>query len=89
MTTYLNCEMLAALAVVLAANLAIRPNSEVPNIEILPDMAHSAAYASFSPNPVLPGGKTFKRPVPGDVASRLTRLHYTASPEEAARQRWN
>jgi mono/diheme cytochrome c family protein len=85
MTAKLNWALLLLFVLVVAANVAIRRNPAIPNIEILPDMAHSAAYASFSPNPVLPGGKTLQTPVPGTLARGFTRLHYAATPEDAAR----
>jgi mono/diheme cytochrome c family protein len=85
MNAKLNWTLLVLFVGVTAASMAIRPDAAVPNVEILPDMAHSAAYASFSPNPILPGGKTLQTPVPGTLPRGFKRLHYTSSPEDAAR----
>jgi mono/diheme cytochrome c family protein len=69
----------------MVANFAVRPDPGAPNIEILADMAHSVAYASFSPNPVLPDGKTMQPPVPGTVPRGFETLHYQAGEQEALR----
>ncbi len=85
MSTALNWTLLALFLLSMAVNFAIRPDPRTPNIEILPDMAHSAAYASFSPNPILPGGKTLQSPVPGTLPRGFRTLHYQATPEDALR----
>jgi mono/diheme cytochrome c family protein len=64
----LNLFLLLALAVVVALNFSIRHNPSVPNYEYLPDMVHSVAYESFSPNPNFPDGKTLQPPVAGTIA---------------------
>lgn len=81
----MNLALLAALVVTMAAALVLRPDPTVPNIEILPDMAHSPAYASFAPNPVLPGGSTLQVPVPGTLPRGFERPRYSGTPEDAAR----
>ena len=85
MTAKLNWTLAALFVLSMIANFAVRPDPGVPNIEILPDMAHSAAYASFSPNPVLPGGKTMQPPVPGTFPRGFEALHYQAGEQEALR----
>lgn len=85
MTAKLNWTLLALFLLSMIANFAIRPNPAVPNIEILPDMAHSLAYASFTPNPILPEGRTMQRPVPGTIPRGFERLPYQATPEDAIR----
>ena len=69
----------------MTANFALRRDPSAPNIDVLPDMAHSAAYASFSPNPVLPDGKSMQPPVPGTLPRGFEPLHYQATPEDALR----
>lgn len=85
MTKKLNWTLLVLFLLTMAANFAIEPDPRVPNFDILPDMAHSAAYASFSPNPILPGGKTLQAPVPGTLPRGFQTVHYQATPEDALR----
>lgn len=85
MTAKLNWMLAALFVLSMIANLAVRPDPAAPNIDILPDMAHSAAYASFSPNPVLADGKTMQPPVPGTLPRGFQPLHYQATPEDALR----
>jgi len=76
MRSKVNWTLLVLLVVSLAAGVAIQPDPAKPNIDYLPDMAHSPAYASFSPNPILPGGKTMQLPVPGTLPRGFEPLHY-------------
>ena len=85
MITKLNWTLLALFLLSMIANFTVRPDPATPNIEILPDMAHSVAYASFSPNPILPDGKTMQPPVPGTLARGFEPLHYQATPGDALR----
>jgi mono/diheme cytochrome c family protein len=85
MTARLNWTLAALFALSMIANFAIQPNPGAPNIEILPDMAHSVAYASFSENPVLPDRKTMQPPVPGTIPRGFEPLHYQAGEQEALR----
>lgn len=85
MSAKLNWTLTALFLLSLAANLAIRRDPATPNFEILPDMARSVAYASFSPNPVLPGGKTLQTPVPGTLPRGFAPFPYANTPEEAIR----
>ncbi|MCC6587161.1 MAG: cytochrome c [Bryobacterales bacterium] len=85
MTAKLNWTLAALFVVSMVANFAVRPDPGVPNIDILPDMAHSAAYASFSTNPVLPDGKTMQPPVPGTLPRGFKPLRYQAGEQEALR----
>ncbi|MCC6394946.1 MAG: cytochrome c [Bryobacterales bacterium] len=85
MSAKINWTLAALFALTMAANFAVRPDPDVPNIDYLPDMAHSAAYASFSPNPILPEGKTMQPPVPGTLPRGVTPLHFQATPEDALR----
>lgn len=85
MIARLNWTLLALFLLAMMVVLALRPNPAVPNVEFLPNMVHSAAYASFSPNPVLPGGTTMQPPVPGTVHRGYEPVHYQATPEDALR----
>lgn len=53
--------------------------------EYMPDMAHSVAYDSFAPNPVLRDGKTLQAPPPGTIPRGFLPLHYGPGPDEAER----
>jgi mono/diheme cytochrome c family protein len=85
MIAKLNWTLLTLFVLSMIGNFVVRPDPAAPNIEILPDMAHSVAYASFSPNPVLPGGKTMQPPVPGTLPRGFETLHYQAGEQEALR----
>lgn len=85
MIARLNWTLLALFLLSMIANFTVRPDPTAPNIEILPDMAHSVAYASFSPNPILPDGKTMQPPVPGTLPRGFEPLQYQATPEDALR----
>jgi mono/diheme cytochrome c family protein len=85
MTAKWNWALLALFVLSLAANAVIYRDPAKPNVEILPDMARSAAYASFSPNPVLPGGKTLQPPVPGTLPRGFEEFPYRNTPEDAIR----
>jgi mono/diheme cytochrome c family protein len=50
-----------------------------PNIEVMPDMAHSPAYDSLSSNPNFADGKTLQLPEPGTIPRGLMPLHYTTA----------
>lgn len=75
----------AVLGILIAINLGYRPDARRPNFEFFPDMAHSPAFAAFSANPVFTDGKTLRSPVPGTIARGHMPLHFTATPEDAAR----
>ena len=77
------------LALLLACTMGFALMSGVdlsqPNIEILPDMKYSPAYAAYSSNPNFPNGQTLRAPVPGTIARGELPLHYEASPADALR----
>lgn len=85
MTAKLNWTLAVLFVLSMMANFAVRQDPGVPNIEILPDMAHSVAYASFTPNPVLPGDKTMQPPVPGTLPRGFEPLRFQAGEQEALR----
>jgi len=85
MIAKVNWTLLALFLLSMIANFSVRPDPATPNIEVLPDMAHSVAYASFSPNPILQDGKTMQPPVPGTLPRGFEPVHYQATPEDALR----
>ncbi|MCC6342458.1 MAG: cytochrome c [Bryobacterales bacterium] len=85
MTARLNWTLAVLFVLSMCANLAVRPDPATPNINVLPDMAEPVAYVSYSPNPILPEGKTMQPPVPGTLPRGFEPLHYGAGEQEAAR----
>lgn len=81
----LNIGLLAVLVLLVATTFLGFRDFSRPNWEVLPDMAHSPAYASGSANPNLPGGATLQPPVPGTVALGRTPIHYEATEADALR----
>jgi mono/diheme cytochrome c family protein len=55
------------------------------NVEFMPDMARSAAYETYAPNPNFTDGKTLQLPITGTIPRGLLPLHYGPSPEDAVR----
>ncbi len=55
------------------------------NYRVLPNMADSVAAEAQAPSAVLPGGMTMQPPPEGSIARDHLPLHYTATPEDAAR----
>ncbi|HYM12917.1 MAG TPA: cytochrome c [Bryobacterales bacterium] len=83
--TALNALLLAALAGSAALNWIARRDPARPNLDFLPDMARSARYNAFAPNPNFADGKTLQRPVPGAIPRGYLPLHFEATPADAAR----
>lgn len=81
----LNIVLLLALVAVVVANWVATPNPSRPNLEFLPQMAHSPRYNAFAPNPNFAGGSTLQNPVPGTIPRGYLPLHYAATPQDAAR----
>lgn len=81
----LNVVLGLALALLVGVNWLVKPDITKPNLEYLPEMVHSAAYKSFSPNPVFADGKTLQRPVAGTIARGQRPLPYKPGAEDAAR----
>lgn len=81
----LNSFLLLAFVLSLVFDWSLRPDPARPNFEYFPNMAHSARYAAFSPNPNFPDGKTLQRPEPGTVPRGFLPLHYQATPQDALR----
>lgn len=82
----LNGLLLAALLMSLGLHWTMSRDPARPNFDFLPQMAHSARYNAFSPNPDFPDGKTLQLPVPGTIPrGDFLPLRYQASPAEALR----
>jgi mono/diheme cytochrome c family protein len=71
--------------VLAAATLGCERTSPHRGYEYMPDMAYSVAYKSFTPNPVTRDRMTLQPPVAGTIPRGFLPLHYTKSPEDAAR----
>lgn len=64
----LNFVLLVLFAVTVGLHVRFQAEPSRPNVEFLPNMVHSPAYASFSENPNFPDGKTLQLPPPHVVA---------------------
>ena len=80
-----NSLLLVIVAGLLSANWILRANPNQRNLEVLPDMARSVPYDSFSANPNFRDGKTLREPVPGTVIRGFMPLRYAATPADAQR----
>jgi len=80
-----NIGLAASLAGVVALNLILGNNPAKPNVEVVPDMAHSVSYQSYAANPNFADGRTLQTPVDGTIARGQMPLHFGASAEEALR----
>lgn len=81
----LNGFLLLALMASLGFIWVRRADPTQPNVEVLPEMVHSAAYDAYAPNPNFPDGKTLQAPVPGTVPRGYLPLRYGTTPEDAVR----
>lgn len=85
MTAKLNWLLAILFVLTMILNIAGAPDPSVPNIDYLPNMVYTPAYASFSPNPNFPDGKTMQPPVPGTIPRGYQAVRYRATPEDALR----
>jgi mono/diheme cytochrome c family protein len=81
----LNSVLLVVLLAVVGAGWFLRARADQPNVEVLPDMAHSARYNAYAENPNFADGKTLQPPAAGSIARGYLPLHYAATPEDALR----
>jgi mono/diheme cytochrome c family protein len=81
----INIGLLTGLAAVVVLNLIFGINPGEPNVEFLPDMAHSVSYQSYAANPNFSNGKTLQAPVDATIPRGQMPLHFGASAEEALR----
>ncbi len=77
--------LLVALAACVVITWTAGRDFSRPNVEFIPDMAHSVAYDAFAPNPNFPDGKTLQPPPTGTIPRDLPPLHFAATPEDAER----
>ena len=85
MTRALNVALVLLITTIVGLHLLVRADPARPNYRVPTNMADSAAYHSFAPNPVFPDGKTLQESPRGAIARDHLPLHYSASPEDAAR----
>lgn len=84
-TRALNTLLLGAFLFSVGLNWTARRNLGRPNVEFLPEMAHSVRFNAFSPNPNFADGKTLQQPVPGTIPRGYLPIHYKPTPEDALR----
>ncbi len=80
-----NMVLLILLAIVACATFAGHVDYTRPNIEILPDMKYTPAWAAYRQNPVFANGRTLQEPVPGTIARGQMPLHFEPTKEDALR----
>lgn len=80
-----NSVLVVLLAALLVVHWVLTPDTTRRNIVVLPDMAASVPYDTFSPNPNFADHKTLREPVPGTVVRGYMPLHYAATPADALR----
>ncbi len=75
----------ATLGVVIALIWVAGRDFSRPNVEFMPDMAHSLAYETFAANPNFRDAKTLQQPPAHSIVRGYMPLHYEATPEDAVR----
>ncbi len=80
-----NLLLALVLVAIVSVYLGLSADPTRPNREFLPNMVRSVAADAFAPSTVFAGGQTLQSPPPGTIARGLPPLHYTDSPEDAAR----
>lgn len=80
-----NLLLLAALALLTAANFWRGGGPETRNYRILPEMAETPAVTTFSQTPLLPEDSALQPPPAHTIPRDLPPLPYTASEEDAVR----
>lgn len=84
--TILNVALLVATSAALLAPVLLRRDPTRPNVSFpIREMVDSIPYNAYSPNPVLPGGRTLQTPVAGTIPHGEIPLHYTNTPDDALR----
>jgi len=72
-------------AALLAAPLGCGARAQERAYEYMPDMARSAAYKAFAPNPVTRDGLTIQPPVPGTLGRGQEAFHYLPTETDSIR----
>ena len=80
-----NIVLLLLLLVTLGLNWYARGPTVVRNVEYFPDMARTASFMTFEPNPNFADGKTLRPPVVGTIARGFPPLEYGPSAADNAR----
>ena len=80
-----NVLLAVGLVITLGASWGTGVDHSLRGLEFAPQMAHSARYNAFSPNPNFPGSQTLRAPEPGTIARGQPPLHYAATPADAVR----
>ena len=83
--TTLNTVLLILFVVSVGLNWYGAPDLSRRNFEYFPNMARSARYNAFAPNPNFSDRKTLQQPVPGTVPRGSHPLHFVATKEDAIR----
>jgi mono/diheme cytochrome c family protein len=81
----LNTILLIALLAIIGLYWYGPPDLGRRNIEYFPNMAQSARYSGFAPNPNFSDGKTLQQLVPGTIPRGFHSLHLVATKEDAIR----
>ena len=81
----LNFALLLAFLGTLGLHWATERNPAQRNFDVMPNMVHSAASATYTPNANFADGKTIQLPQPGTIPRGLMPLHYRPVPEDAVR----
>ena len=81
----LNLVLLVALFASLGLNGMLRPQPSQPNREFIPEMVRTPRFNAYSANPNFTDGKTLQSPVAGTIPRGFLRIHFAATPEDAAR----
>lgn len=83
----LNMTLASGIAICLGALPFVGRDLTEPNHELVPErqMARSAAFGSFAPNPNFADEVTFRQPAPGTIARGVQPFPYAPTPADAAR----
>lgn len=80
-----NIGLSIALVITVVITAATRVDYSASNVEILPDMKYTPAWAAYRANTVFGNGRTLQMPVTGTIARGQMPLHYEATKEDAVR----
>jgi mono/diheme cytochrome c family protein len=83
--TIVNTILFIIVIALFSLHWVLRSDPSRRNIEVMPDMAQSPAYASFGANQNFRDGMTLRGPVPRTVVRGRMPLHYVATPADALR----
>lgn len=81
----LNVILGTIMAAAIVLSFAATRDFSRPNLEVLPDMAHSPSYRAFEPNENHADGKTLRLPAPGSIPRGLLPFPYQRTESDALR----